>query len=138
MECGDERDYYLCSVADEIYMPPQSMLRVDGFAAYVSFIKGTLDKLGVVADMEHIGEFKDAAEPLTRKEMSGPSRESLNALLDDRYADFLAGVADARGMTTDDMRQRVDQGPYRSEAAMQAGLVDRALYGEQVAALCPG
>ncbi|HEV8479370.1 MAG TPA: signal peptide peptidase SppA [Candidatus Eisenbacteria bacterium] len=138
MEGGDERDYYLCSVADEVYMPPQSMLRVDGFAAYVSFLKGTLDKVGVVADMEHIGEFKDAADPLTRKNMSEPSKEALNALLDDRYADFLAGVADARGITVDEVRQKVDQGPYRSEDAMATGLIDSVLYEDQVDELLPG
>ena len=138
MEGGDERDYYLCSVADELYMPPASMLQVDGFAAYVSFVKGTLDKLGIVADMEHIGEFKDAAEPLTRKNMSEPSKESLNSLLDDRYADFLAGVADARGITTEQARQKVDQGPYRSEDAMAAGLVDSVLYEDEVEDMLPG
>jgi protease IV len=138
MEGGDERDYYLCSVADEVYMPPQSMLRVDGFAAYVSFIKGTLDKVGVVADMEHIGEFKDAADPLTRKDMSAPSKEALNALLDDRYADFLAGVADARGITVEEVKQKVDAGPYRSEDAMTAGLIDSVLYEDEVDDLLPG
>jgi len=138
MEGGDERDYYLCSVADEVYMPPQSMLRVDGFAAYVSFIKGTLDKVGVVADMEHIGEFKDAADPLTRKDMSAPSKEALNALLDDRYADFVAGVADARGITVDEVKQKVDAGPYRSEDAMTAGLIDSVLYEDEVDDLLPG
>ena len=138
MEGGDERDYYLCSVADTLYLPPSTFLRVDGFAAYVTFLKGSLDKLGVVADMEHIGEYKDAAEPLTRKDMSQPSKEALNGLIDDRYNDFLAGVADARGMTADEMRQIVDNGPYRSEDALRAGLVDSLLSEWEVEDLLPG
>ncbi len=138
VEGSDERGYYLASVGDDLYMPPASFLNVDGFAVYASFVKGTLDWLGVQADLEHIGEYKDAGEPLTRKNMSEPSREELNALLDDDYGNFLATVAEARGWTVDEVRRKVDEGPYLSEEAVAAGLVDSLLYEEDLDALLPG
>lgn len=138
MEGGDERDYYLASVGDEIYLPSSTFLRVDGFAAYVSFLKGTLDELGIVADLEHVGEYKDAGEPLTRRDMSEPSRESLNALLDDRYTDFLSTLAEARGWPLDTARAVVDQGPFLSEEAWSAGLVDSLLSETEVEEMLPG
>jgi len=128
MEGGDERDYYLASVGDDVFLPPSTFLMVDGFALYASFLKGTLDALGVQADLEHVGEYKDAGEPLTRKNMSEPSREALSAVLDDEYGNFLATVGEARGWTAEETRRKVDEGPYLSEEALSAGLVDSLLY----------
>jgi protease-4 len=138
MEGGGEKDYYLASIADDLYMPSTSFLRVDGFAAYISFFKGTLDHIGVVADLENIGEYKNAAEPLTRKNMSEPSRREMNLLIDERFDDFLASTAEARGWTVAQMREKVDAGPYRSQEAMAAGLVDSLLSEEEVLGLLPG
>jgi protease-4 len=138
MEGGDERDYYLASVGDDVFLPPSTFLMVDGFAVYASFLKGTLDAVGVQANLEHVGEYKDAGEPLTRKNMSEPSREALTAVLDDEYGTFLATVAEARGWTPEEARQKVDQGPYLSEEALSAGLVDSLLYEADLDGFLPG
>jgi protease-4 len=138
LEGGGERDYYLASVGDSLFLPPATFLQVDGFAVYASFLKGTLDWLGIQADLEHVGEYKDAGEPLTRKDMSEPSREALDALLDDDYKNFLATIADARGWTEEEARRKVDEGPYLSEEALSAGLVDSLVNEEDLDGLLPG
>ncbi len=63
MQVGDTIDYYVASAADEVYLMPESLLDVKGLRAEVAFFKDTLEKLGVVAEMEHVGKYKSAVEP---------------------------------------------------------------------------
>ena len=64
-------------------MPPSGVLIVPGVRAEMTFFKGLLDKLGLQFDVLKMGKYKGAAEPLSRKEMSKPLRESYEALVDD-------------------------------------------------------
>lgn len=138
MEAGGERDYYLASAADDLYLAPSTWLMLDGLALYATFLKGTLDAVGVHADLERVGEYKDAGETVTRKEMSGPSREVMETLLDDEYATLLSAIAEARGWTVEEARERVDSGPYLSGEALSAGLVDSLLVESELDDLLPG
>ena len=54
------------------------------------FLKGLLDKLGIQADFIQIGDFKGAAEPLTRDRPSKEMEEVLGAILDQRYQTMVA------------------------------------------------
>src|SRR6185295_8020050 len=71
-------------------------------------------------------------------DLSQPSREALNALLDDDYQNFLDVVADARGWTADQARAKVDEGPFLSQEAWEQGFVDSLLTEDQVEDLLPG
>ena len=51
IEGGEDQDYVLASAADEIYMAPSTNLFLDGIASEEMYFKGSLDKLGVRADM---------------------------------------------------------------------------------------
>src|SRR5678815_644009 len=53
------REYYLATAADKIYMAPEDELDVKGLRAELLFLKGTLDKLGVSMEFEHVGKYKD-------------------------------------------------------------------------------
>ena len=48
LEYGGDRDYYLASAADKVFLMPSSPLDLTGVATYELFLRGTLDKLGVV------------------------------------------------------------------------------------------
>ena len=50
-----------------------------GLAAEVTFYKSLLDKLGVEADFIQVGDFKGAAEPFTRTEMSPEFRKQFES-----------------------------------------------------------
>lgn len=126
------KEYYLASAADVIYMPPAGFLNLTGLAMEVAFLKGTLDKLGIVAEMENFGEYKSASETLTREGMSQAHREELNAVLDELYLDFKAVIISGRGMEAEDFEQLVNNGPYSAQTAFEAGLIDSILYPDQL------
>src|SRR5690606_16899479 len=99
-----EADYYLASVADEIYLNPVGALEFNGLSTEVVFLKGTLDKLRVEPQIFKVGDFKSAVEPFVRKEISEPSRIQTTAFINSIYDHYLAGVAEARGLDINQLR----------------------------------
>jgi protease IV len=138
IEGGGDQEYMLASAADVIYMAPNTQVYLDGLASYEMYFKGTLDKLGVKADLEHIGEYKSAAEPFTQREASEAAREASNALLDATYGDLLAAIGESRGLDSAQVAHVIDAGPYTSKQAQAAGLVDSLIYPDQLEDLLPG
>lgn len=125
-------EYYLASVADRIYVSPDDYLRVKGFRVESTFIKGTLDKLGITFDVDHIGRYKDAGDALTRTNMSQETREVMNQVLDQIYGSFCNGVAEGRHKSAADIQALIDQGPFLAMPAKQAGLIDELGYESQM------
>ncbi|MCU1291316.1 MAG: signal peptide peptidase SppA, type [Bryobacterales bacterium] len=132
LQSPGSREYYLASAADKIYVSPDDMVEVKGFAAETMYLKGALDKLGVNVQVDHIGAYKDAGDMFTKSNMSPETREVLNQALDQIYGDFATRVGKGRHKTPDEIRALVDQGPYIARQAKVNGLVDELGYEDQV------
>ena len=124
-------DYFVSSSADEIFMVPEAILDMKGLRAEVSFYADTLEKLGIEAEVERIGKYKSAAEPFSRSSMSDEYREVVNSVLDDLYTRFIATVAKSREKPDDAFRALLDEGPFLSSDAVEAGLIDGLKYEDQ-------
>jgi len=135
MEIGYDKDYYLACCCDKIIMAPSGYLALDGLASEVTFIKGTLDKLGIRADLEHIGDYKTASDLVTRDKMSDAHREVANSIVDDLFFQLVRGIAKTRGLTEDEVKSAIDNGPYTAKEAFKAGLVDTLAFYDQLEAL---
>jgi protease-4 len=125
-------EYCLATAADYIVMTPNGYLGLVGLKAEAPFLKGTLDKLGLEAKYAKVGKYKSAVETLTQDQFSGPSREAQEALLDDVYGKLVADIADGRGMTEDQVRLAIDNGPYLPADAAEAGLIDSVAYWDEI------
>ncbi len=133
MEIGTNREYYLATAADKIFLPPSGDIYINGFAAEAMFYKGSLDKLGIEADVIQIGpKYKNAPDRYTRKEMSDGQREVLNAILDEYFSRFTTAISESRKKSVDDVKALVDGAPYNANKAKALGLIDDALYRDQV------
>ncbi len=119
---------------DRLVMPPQAMLWLTGFYGEAVYLKDLLGKLGVSADFETIAEYKSGAEMLYRDGPSEAADENLNWLFDSWYAAVVQRVADARGMSADEVESLIDGGPYLAEQALEAGLIDAVQTREQFVA----
>jgi protease-4 len=128
---GSSIDYYVASASDEVYLLPEALLDVRGLRAEISFFKDTLGKLGIEAEMENVGKYKSAVEPYSRSGMSDAFREVTNSILDEIFEQFLADTGQSRGKTVEEMKAIVDQGPFISQQALDAGLVDGLLYEDE-------
>jgi protease-4 len=116
--------YLLATAGTHISMVPTGDLFLTGMYSESPYLKGMLDKMSVVADFEHCGDFKTAAEMLTRTEPSPQQNEMTDWLLDDIYKSMVTMIADSRGMTPEQVRAAIDGAPYSSEGAKKAGLID--------------
>src|SRR6185295_17037229 len=98
----------------------------------VSFFKGTLDKVGIQAQFEGVGKYKNAPNQFTESGFTAPHREQMEALLDNLYGQFVAAIAQGRHRTPEQVQALVDAGPYDGPSALKAGLVDELLYQDQL------
>jgi len=132
LEYGGDREYYLATAADKIFLLPSSPLDLRGLVTYEVFLRGTLDKIGAYPDMHHIGDYKTAVNQLTEKGYTRAHKEMDESLNRDLYEQLVRGIADARKKSDADVRALIDQGPFLPEDALRAGLVDDVAYEDQV------
>ncbi len=126
------REYYLATAADKIFLSPGDMLDVKGFHVEELYFKGTLEKLGIGVQVDHIGRFKDAGDIFTRTNMTPETREVLNQVLDQIYGDFCTTTGSGRRKSADDMKALIDMGPFLAAQAKATGLVDELGYEDEV------
>jgi protease-4 len=126
------REYYLAAAADRIYLGPADQMYVKGLRAEMMYFKKTLDKLGVVVDVEHAGKYKDFGDMFNRTAMSPETREVMTSVVDDLYGNMVARIADGRKKSPEEVRAIVDQGPFTAAQALKAGLVDELRFEDQM------
>jgi len=132
MEYGTNKEYYLATACDRIYVAPIGDLFIVGLAADVMSLGGSLDKLGIKADFYQIGKYKTAPEQYTRKEMSEASREVINSILDEYFSRYVNTIAATRKKSAEDVRALIDNAPLGAWEAKAAGLIDDAKYRDEV------
>ncbi len=132
-EALDNKSYYLASACDQIYLPPGGVFMVTGLEVTTEYYAGLLDKVGVLPDMEHVGDFKSAVEPFERDGPSDAASLATEALLDGLYGQLVAGIAEGRELSVEAVTALVDSPPITPDAALAAGLIDGLKYRDEVA-----
>lgn len=132
MEIGTNREYYIATSAEKIFLPPAGDLYIQGFAAQAQFYRGSLDKLGIEPQFLKIGKYKNAPDQYTEKEMTEGQREVINAVLDDYYTRIVNTISETRKKSPEDVKAIIDNAPYNAMQAKQQGLIDETFYREQV------
>jgi len=132
LEFGGDREYYLASAADHVFLLPTSPLDLTGVASYEMFLRGTFDKIGAYPDLVHIGEYKTAVNQYTEKGFTPQHREMAQSLNRDMYEQLVAGIADGRKKTEAQIRELLDRGPFIADDAVNAGLVDALAYEDEL------
>ena len=132
LEYGGDREYYLATAADKIYLMPSATLDTVGVATYELFLRGTLDRIGAYPDLHHIGDYKTAVNTFTEKTFTKAHREMDESLNRDLYEQIVRGIADGRKKDEADVRALIDRGPFLPEDALRAGLIDDVAYEDQV------
>jgi protease-4 len=132
LEYGGDREYYLASAADRIFLLPTSPLDLTGLASYEVFLRGALDKIGAYPDFVGIGRYKTAPNQLTERGFTPAHREMIESLNRDLYDQLVRGIADARRKSVEEVRKLLDDGPLSPDAARRAGLVDDLGYLDQL------
>ena len=124
--------YYLATAFDEIDLQPSGDIGFTGLIAESPFIRGTLEKLGVTPRMDHRYEYKNAMNMYTERKYTEPHREAMKRLMDSWFGQIVRGIAKARKLSEEEVRALADRGPFLGKQALEAKLVDRMAYRDEV------
>ena len=125
------RPYYLATAFDEIWLQPLGSVGLIGLHSETPFMRGALDKLGVVPSFAHREEYKTAMNSLTETAMTPPQREEVEALLSSSQGQIVRGIADGRKLSREQVDALIDRGPFVADEAKAAGLIDHIGYRDQ-------
>jgi protease IV len=133
-EGADMASYVLASAFREIWLQPGGGLAMLGVGIETTFIRGTLDRLGIEPQLEQRHEFKNAADVITRTEFTEAHRSALDRVAESVFDDALSAIAADRGMSGERVRELADTGPRTAPEARDVGLVDKLGYRDEVLA----
>ncbi len=121
---GANRDYFVASAAEKLYMAPGSGAPLIGLAEEHWFLGGLWDYLGVTMQVAQAGNYKGAADSIIGHGMNDFYREQSNRLLDSFDGIFIGGIAEARGVSVETVRKVIASAPSRPEVLEELKLID--------------
>ena len=129
--------YYLCSVADSIYINPIGSVDWSGMMSQPMFYKGLMEKVGVKMQVFKVGTYKSAVEPYICTEMSPANREQVGSFLGSIWGNMMKAVAKSRKIKMENLEAIADSQTVLTnvQAAVENGLVDKLCYKDEVKAI---
>jgi len=103
-----QNQYYFANLADEIILDPQGFMFFNGYGSYRNYFKDGLDKLGVDVHLFRVGEYKSAAEPYIRNNMSIEAKESALHYMEDLWETYLTSIANRRNLDVQDIKDIIE------------------------------
>ncbi len=129
-----QKDYYLASVADSIFLNPVGAMDFKGLAAEVLFFKDLQDKTGVKMEVVRHGKYKSAVEPFLSNEMSEENRTQIRELIGSIWNTIVSEIALDRSISEEDINVIADTlGGRKPEYAKASGLLDDVIYYDEYA-----
>ena len=122
------RTALLGSAANHFTLMPEADCNFSGIHAESIYFKGMLDRLGIEANVIHIGDFKSFGENFYR---TGPSDYALKQeekLIDSIYQQIVNQVASGRKLKPEQVQAIIDDGAITPQRALTATLVDHLMY----------
>ena len=134
-----QHQYYLASLADEIWLNPNGTVWIEGYSSYRHYYREGLEKLEVEINLFRVGEYKSAMEPFIRDDMSPAAEEAGKSWLGNLWRQYLDDISKHRGIPLKSLQEAIDDLPNLIEAvdgdfaryALDLGLVDRLLTGPE-------
>ena len=130
--------YYLCSVADKVYIQPEGTFEWVGNAAQTMFYKGLIDKLGVDVQILRptVCKYKSAVEPFFLTEMSDANRAQMQSMVDSMWDVLTEAVSSSRNISVEELNKLANNlSVVLPKEAIEHKFVDAALYADEMKAL---
>ena len=130
----EQSTYYICSVADKIFLNPDGMIDWHGLASTPYFVKDLLAKFGVKYQLCKVGKYKSAPEMMTADGMSEPNREQVTAYINGIWEVMLKEVSDSRKIPVDSLNAYADRFVTLAEPEdyVKMKMVDKLIYTDEV------
>ena len=131
-----QKSYYLATVADKIFVNPETPLLLTGMSSSISFYKKTLEKLGIQPEVVKVGKFKSAVEPFIADEMSEANREQVKKYLDSSWGTITQAISQSRHIPVDSINALANRfNIYTTEQFKNWGYFDGTVYEDEMLAI---
>ena len=94
-----QKEYYLNSVANTVYLNPAGDMDFKGLSAELMFFKDLQEKSGVKMEVIRHGKYKSAVEPFLENKMSDANREQVTALLNSFWTSIVTDISKSRNVS---------------------------------------
>lgn len=127
-----QKEYYLNSVADTIYLNPVGEMDFKGLSSEVMFYKDFQEKTGVKMEVIRHGKYKSAVEPYLANEMSEANREQISALLNSVWNSVATDISKSRKIPVEKLNEIANGLLARTpEMAKAEKLIDKIAYEDE-------
>lgn len=127
-----QKDYYLASVADSVFLNPVGVMDFRGLSSEVLYFKDLQEKTGVKMEVIRHGKYKSAVEPYLENEMSEANRTQIKELIQSLWNSMIDDISIARGISTSDLNTIADTlGGRLPKYAQYNRLIDDVLFYDQ-------
>lgn len=130
-----QKELYLASVANKIYLNPEGLVLLKGLSAQMMFFKKLMDKLGIQAQIFRgpDNKFKSAVEPYMLEKMSKANRQEMKQLLSSVWNIMISGISKNRHISVAELNKLADSLSLDdAQLAKKYHLVDGVIYKDQV------
>jgi len=128
----NQKNYYLSSIADSIYVNPVGDIDFKGLAGEVLFFKDFQDKYGVKMEVIRHGKYKSAVEPFLANEMSEANREQTKSFLNSIWNELVDDISVSRDLTRERINQIADELMARNpDLAIENGIITNQVYKDE-------
>ncbi|WP_209402101.1 signal peptide peptidase SppA [Pseudozobellia sp. WGM2] len=127
-----QKDYYLASVADSVFLNPVGALDFRGLSSEVLFFKDLQEKTGVKMEVIRHGKYKSAVEPFIANEMSEANRSQIKELIGSLWNSMVDDISRGRDISAENLNIIADTLGGRSpEYALASGLIDDVIFFDE-------
>ncbi|UJH68310.1 signal peptide peptidase SppA [Allomuricauda sp. SCSIO 65647] len=127
-----QKDYYLASSADKLYLNPQGGIDFKGLATEVLYYKELQEKSGIKMEVVRHGKYKSAVEPFLTDSMSDENRQQIKELITSLWNVMIDDIGESRGIGTRALNNIADTlGARMPEYAVHNGLVDELVFTDE-------
>lgn len=124
-----QKDYYLASVADSVFLNPTGNLDFRGLSSEVLYLKDLQENSGIKMEVIRHGKYKSAVEPYLNNKMSEANREQITELLESVWSTYLQDISESRNIDTLQLNTFADELATRTpKLALENKFVDGLSY----------
>jgi protease-4 len=127
-----QKDYYLSSVADTIYISPVGMMEFKGLYTERLYYKDFQEKTGLKMEVIRLGKYKSAVEPYLANAMSDNNREQITVYLNSLWSEMKKDISESRNISSERLNTIADSLLARNPKLAKASqLIDKIAYHDE-------
>lgn len=112
------------TTASRFTLMPEADCQLDGLWLESMYFKQLLDRIGVRAEVIHVGDYKSFGETLYRSGPSEAARKQDESLVNEVFEQLVSDLAQTRSLPPQRVLQCIDLGSQRPQQVVDAGLAD--------------